>query len=462
MARVKYLTSGSPMKLILGFSLPLLFGFAFQQLYSFVDAAIVGRFLGASALAAVGSTGSLNFLIIGFCAGICSGFAIPIAQTFGANDQKSMRAYVTHSIYLSAVVSVVLAVVTALLTPQMLRWMNTPEEILDDAIAYIQLIFAAMPVTVLYNLSGGILRSLGDSKTPVIYLALASVINIVLDLVFILYFGMGVAGAAWATIISQLVSGVGCVLTMKRRFPILKLEREDFSYRPRLASKLLGIGVPMGLQYSITAIGSVIVQVAINGLGTTAVAAVTAAGKISMFYCCMFDALATTMATYAGQNIGAKKLQRVHEGLRAASIIGIVYCLVALLTIWLFGRQLMSLFVDQASTALMDEAFHYLFINGIFYIPLLFVNIVRLSIQGMGYTRLAIFAGVFEMVARTLVAVAFVPTFGFEAACYANPVAWIFADAFLIPGYYHVLKQLKYRLYPAGVETDPANVGALE
>ena len=445
-SKVKDLTVGSPMKLVLGFAVPLLFGYVFQQMYNFVDTAIVGRTLGSAALAAVGATGSLNFLILGFCNGICAGFGIPIAQSFGAKDETEVRRYVTNSVWLAAVISVVMATVTALGTRTMLVWMNTPADILDGAVSYIRLIFATIPVTMLYNLSGGVLRALGDSKTPVYYLVLASVINVVLDIVCIVYFGMGVAGAAFATVISQLVAGIGCLITIKKRFPILKFSRDDWKYRPLFAKRLINIGVPMGLQYSITAIGSVILQISVNNLGTVAVAAVTAASKLSMVFACVFDALATTMATFAGQNVGAKKLDRINQGLRSAGLVGIVYCLLAFLTMWLAGKQLISLFVSAGDTEVIEKAYRFLLINGAFYIPLLFVNIVRLSIQGMGFTQMAVLAGVFEMIARTLVAVFLVPNFGFTAAAFASPVAWIFADAFLFPCYFSAMKKMRLRL----------------
>ncbi len=448
---VKDMTIGSPMKLVLGFAMPLLFGFLFQQLYSFVDTAIVGKALGAQMLAAVGCTGSLNFLIIGFCSGLCSGFAIPIAQAFGAKEEGELRRYLAHAIYLCAAISVVLGVATSLLCPAMLRLMNTDQAIFDAAVSYIQLIFAAIPVTVLYNMAGGVLRSLGDSKTPVVFLAIASLVNIVLDLLFILVFHMGVQGAAVATVISQLVSGVGCVVVMMKRFPMLRLSREERRFRPRYALHLMSVGIPMGLQFSITAIGSVIAQWSVNGISVAAVSAMTAGGKISMFFACAFDALATTMATYAGQNMGAKKPRRILQGLNAASIIGIIYCVIAYIVIWLFGKNLVGLFVDvQTDPEVIDMSYQFLMINGAFYIPLLFVNIVRLSIQGMGYTQIAMFAGVAEMAARTLVAVLIVPIAGFPGACFANPTAWLFADLFLIPCFARLMRKMKVYLRPLG------------
>ena len=447
---VKDLTQGSPMKLVLGFSCPLLFGFLFQQLYSFVDTAIVGKYLGSAALAAVGSTGSINFLILGFSMGICSGFSIPIAQAFGAKDETELRRFVANAVYVSGAISVVLGVTTALLCPAMLRAMNTPEDIIDNAIRYIQPIFAAIPVTVLYNMSSGVLRSLGDSKTPVVFLAMASLINIVLDLIFILWLRLGVLGAALATIISQLASGAGCLIVMKRRFPILHLSGDDLRFRPLFAKRLINMGVPMGLQYSITAIGSVVIQTAINGLGTAAVAAVTASSKLNGFFACVFDALATTMATFAGQNIGARKLHRVHQGLKAAGIMGGVYCVAVFAIMVLFGRQLLGLFVSSSDMEVIALAYRYMCVNTACFLLLLGVNIFRLTIQGMGFTRIAMIAGVMEMVARTAVAMILVPIFGFNGACASNPAAWLFADVFLIPCYLRITKKLEHRLQPAG------------
>ncbi|MBQ6257485.1 MAG: MATE family efflux transporter [Clostridia bacterium] len=447
------LTTGNPMKLVVSFAAPLLFGVFFQQLYSFVVTAIVGRYFGASKLAAVGATGSVNFLIIGLCLGFCSGFSIPIAQDFGAKNEPSLRGHVWHAIVLSAVFSVALGLAATLLCKPLLRLMNTPEEILDASASYIRIIFAAIPCCVLYNMASGILRALGDSKTPVFFLILASLVNIALDLLLIIMFKMDVAGAAVATAISQLVSGIGCVIVMQRRFPILRLQPEDKRLSLSTAGKMLGVGLPMGLQFSITAIGSVMVQTSVNGLGVNAVAAVSAAGKLSALFACVFDALASTMATFAGQNMGAKKLNRVNEGLRDAAILGTVYCALAFLVVLFFARPLLGLFIDsQAETEVTDMGAQFLTINAAFYVPLLFVNIVRLSIQGMGYTRVAMLAGMFEMIARTAVAVLLVPAVGFTGACFANPAAWVLADLFLFPCYRRVMRALRIKTGPVTAE----------
>lgn len=431
------------MKLILGFSVPLLFGFLFQQFYNLMDTLIVGRFLGVEALAAVGATGSLNFLIIGFCMGVCNGFAIPLAHKFGAGDYRGLRAFMMNAVYLAAIFSVVMTVVTVVFCRPILQWMRTPDNIIDGAYRYIVIIFAGIPATYLYNLVSGVIRSMGDSKTPVVFLTLASVINIALDLILIIVFGMGVAGAALATVISQAVSGIGCLVYSMKKFEILRTNEDERKINPSYMKTLCGMGVPMGLQYSITAIGSVILQSAVNTLGSNAVAAMTAGSKIGMFFCCPYDALGSTMATYGGQNVGAKKLDRITVGLKSASILGVGYSVFAFLILYFAGGQLALFFVESAELQVIENVHLFLIINSAFYIPLVFVNVVRFLIQGMGYSKFAILAGVFEMVARALVGFAFVPVFGFPAACFASPVAWVFADCFLFPAFFHVFRKTK-------------------
>ena len=440
---VKDLTSGSPFRLILGFAVPLLFGMLFQQFYSMVDTIIVGRALGSGALAAVGSTGSINFMIIGFCMGVCNGFAIPVAQMFGARDYRALRKYVTNSAWLSAIFAVVMTAATCILCRQILIWMDTPADIIDGAFSYIFIIFAGIPVIYLYNLLSAIIRSLGDSRSPLIFLGISSVLNILLDLLLVV--PMGVAGTAVATVVAQGVSGILCLFYMKKKFDILRFEKEDWKLEKRYVLRLCGMGIPMGLQYSITAIGSVVLQTAVNSLGSLAVASVTAASRISQFFCCMFDALGSTMATFAGQNIGAKKLERVDAGIRTSAIIGTVYSILAFAVLFFFGKNISLLFVDSSETEIIRNAHQMLVVNSLFYVAVMFVNVVRFAIQGMGYSKLAILAGVCEMVARSVVGFAFVPMFGYSAVCFANPVAWIMADLFLIPAYVKLSRSMKKR-----------------
>lgn len=438
----KDMTKGSPMKLILGFAVPLLFGLVFQQFYSMVDAVIVGHYLGVDSLAAVGATGSVNFLIIGFCMGVCNGFAIPIAQEFGAKHEGELKRFVANSVWLSVVFAVVITVAVSLSCRPILQLMRTPANIIDGSYDYIIIIFLGIPVVFLYNMTAAILRSLGDSKTPVVFLVLAAVMNIFLDVFCIVILPMGVAGAAVATVVSQAVAGLACLIYMRKKFTILKLSREECRWSRNYVSKLCNMGIPMGLQYSITAIGSVILQSAVNGIDSNAVAAVTAGSKVSMLLVCPFDALGSTMATYGGQNVGAGDLDRVDRGLKDCTKLGLLYSLIALGAVFLFGKQLLLLFLDAEEEQIIANAYYFMQISALFYYPLALVNIVRFLIQGMGFSKLAVFAGAFEMLARGLAGFLLVPVFGFVAVCLASPLAWIFADAFLIPAFFHVRKKM--------------------
>ena len=444
------LTAGSPMKLILGFALPTLLGLLFQQFYNLMDTMIVGKLLGAQALAAVGSTSSISFFVIGFCTGVCSGFAIPVAQRMGAGDLFQMRRYVANAAYLSALFSVVLTVATGLLCRSILTVMNTPSDIFADAYAYIFIIFMGIPTTFLYNLLAGIIRSLGDSRTPVYFLALAAFLNIFLDCAFILWFDAGVAGAAIATVLSQGVSGAACLAYMVKKYPVLRMSREERRFDLPSCGRLCAMGVPMGLQYSITAIGSIVLQSAVNTLGSTYVAAVAAGTKLFQLLCCPFDAMGATMATYCGQNVGARKLDRLGQGIRACTLLGLVCAVAAFVGMLLGSDACAMLFLDPAEPQLellVALTSQYIVINTAFFFPLALVNIVRFSIQGMGYSTFAILAGVLEMIARTAAAQLFVPPLGYVAACFASPAAWIAADIFLIPASMFCIARLR-RLYP--------------
>lgn len=452
----KDLTKGSPMKLILGFGVPLLFGLLFQQFYNMVDTIIVGKMLGVDALAAVGSTGSVNFMILGFCIGLCNGFAIPIAQKFGAKDDHGLRKFVAGCAWASVICAVVITVAVGFLCKDILIWMRTPDNIMEDAYSYIFIIFMGIPATILYNMVSGIIRSLGDSIMPLVFLVVSSLANIVLDVVFILQFG--VAGAALATVIAQGASGIISLVYLVKKYDILRMTKEEKRFDADCIKTLCGMGVPMGLQYSITAIGSVILQSAVNTLGSDAVASVTAASKICMFLCCPFDAMGSTMATYGGQNIGAGLLNRIHEGIKACSKLGVVYSLICLGAVMLFGKELSLLFVSADETSIIGRIHYFMVVNVVFYIPLAFVNIVRFMIQGLGYPNFAILAGVCEMAARGIMGFVFVPLFGFAAAGFASPAAWICADCFLIPAYFHVMKKLKKQLEGNENAMDPANL----
>ena len=443
---VKDLTVGSPMKLILGFAVPMLLGLLFQQFYSMVDAIVVGKWIGVGALASVGATSSVNFMINGFCTGLCTGFAIPVAQRFGAGDIRSMRRFVANIVWTAAVIGSILTVVVCLLCRDILVWMKTPGDIIDGSYNYIFWIFLGIPVTILYNLVAGIIRALGDSTTPVIFLILAAMLNIGFDILSVVVMGRGVEGPAIATVISQAISGVLCLIYMKKKFTILRMEKGEWRPDFRCISTLLGNGVPMGLQYSITAIGSVILQASVNELGSAAVASVTAGGKVNLFFTCPFDALGGTMATWAGQNVGAGKPERVHRGLLSALLLGAIYAVLACVVLVFFGKSVALLFLDSGEKEILSNAQMFLTVNSAAYLLLLCVNVFRFCIQGMGYSLFAVTAGVFEMVARGVMGFVLVPRFGFPAVCFASPLAWLMADMFLIPAYLFCLRRVKRRL----------------
>ena len=304
------------------------------------------------------------------------------------------------------------------------------------------MLFRSIPTVFLYNIVSGIIRSLGDSKTPVVFLVVSSLINITLDFVFILGMKMGVAGAAWATNVSQLIAGVSCFVYMNRKYDILKGGREDRKLDGRFVRKLCGNGIPMGLQYSITAIGSTILQASVNMLGPVYVAAMTAGGKIFNFTCCPFDALGSTMATYCGQNVGAGKYDRLGKGVMTASIIGWIYSVVSFVVLVFTARYISLLFVNPEETQIIELTHRFICASALFYVFLTLVNVVRFSIQGMGFSGLAIIAGIFEMAARAFAAVVLVPAIGFDGACLASPLAWVAADIFLVSAFLHCRKTL--------------------
>ena len=442
MATMREMTEGRTLPQIFSFTLPLLLGNLLQQTYSMVDAAIVGRFLGINALAAVGASTSVVFLILGFCNGCCGGFGIPVAQKFGARDYATMRRCVAVSLRLAAVMSVVLAVVTSLACGDILRLMRTPEAIFEGAYYYLLITFIGIPCTFFYNLLSCIIRALGDSKTPFWFLLLSTVLNIVLDLFCILVLRWGVAGAAIATLVSQAVSAVLCYRYMLRHFEVLRTTPEERRFSWPLARTLLYIGMPMGLQFSITAIGSIMLQSANNALGTACVAAFTAAMRIKMFFICPFESLGMAMATFAGQNYGAGRPERVWQGIKSSGLLMAVYWLFTLAVLVPGAQWLARLFVDAGETEILYDAALFLHVSVTFFPVLGVLCILRYTIQGVGFTNLAMLSGVSEMVARVLVSVVAVPAFGYLAVCFGDSTAWVFADIFLIPAFVFVYRRI--------------------
>ena len=440
------MTAGKPAKMILNFTIPVFMGNVFQQFYNMADAIIVGKFVGTKGLAAVGSTGTIMFLIIGFLMGLTAGFTVLTSQKFGAGKMDEMRQSVGNAAILSVLISVIMTAVSMVGMRSLLTFMHTPEDIFQDAYAYIMIICGGIFAQVLYNILASILRALGNSKTPLYFLILAAVLNIVLDLVFIIVFHMGVAGAAWATVTAQGVSGLLCLAYIIKCVPELRLCRDDWKFRWELSRKEIEVGIPMGLQYSITAIGTMMVQSALNILGSYAVAAFTAGNKIENIFTQAYVALGTTMATYNAQNVGARKLDRVRSGFNCAHIMGVIYAIVTGVIIFFFGKYFSYLFISDNAAEVIPMVDIYVKCVAVFFIPLHFVNVLRNGIQGMGYGLLPMLAGVAELSGRGVTATVAAAHKSYFGACMASPVAWILAGGLLIAMYFYVRKDMKKRL----------------
>ena len=422
------LTVGKPLFQILRFALPLVLGTLFQQLYSFADTVIVGRCLGTDALGAVGTTYSLNFLILGFVQGACVGFGIPVAETFGAKDKGGLRKYLFNGALLCVVLSVVFTIFTTLMAGPLLQLIHTPEELYADAVLYIRILFLGIPATVLYNYASSVLRAMGDSQHPFYFLLAASVLNIGLDYLLIVSMGMGVDGAALATVLSQLLSGGLCAFWFFTR--TAKQEELTFRGQSSLLSaghckRLAYIGFPMGFEYSVSAIGAVIMQDAINLLGSTAVAAQTAGEKIRQMFTLPMESVGMAMATYVGQNHGAHRTDRIKQGIKDGCAIQLTYCVAAWVVIFFVKPYAVGLVLGDADPAVTAGAIQYLAIMSMLFCFHGLLMIFRNTLQGLGYSVQAIISGVGELIGRSLGGLLAVKTgLGYVGICLSNPFAW--------------------------------------
>lgn len=436
------MTQGNPLKVMLQFAFPLLIGNLLQQTYNIIDAAIVGQSLGAQALASVGASTSVQFLVLGFCMGSCTGFGIPVAKYFGAGDLKHMKNIIFNGAVLTAVIAVIITVLCTLLCPWILQVLSVQSDIYANAYSYLMIIFLGLPFTLLYNYLSSILRAVGDSRTPFLFLAFSAVLNIFLDLFFILVAGWGCAGAAFATIAAQAISGILCLIVIIRRMEVLWLSKENRVVRGDSITELLQMGLPTGLQFSITAIGSMVMQSANNGLGGDYVSAFTAGAKLKQFTMCPFDAIATSVSVFCSQNYGAGKIDRIHKGLRQGIAVGVGYGLFAGLILIFAGRPLSMIFVSKDASGVLDASAKYLRCMGYFYWSLGILNVTRMVTQGLGHSGRAFFSGVTEMIARTIVSLGFVEAFGYTAICFADQTAWIAACCYIAPTCLYCLKKI--------------------
>lgn len=431
-ASVSDMTVGSPLRQICKFALPLILGYILQQMYLVIDAAIVGRWIGVGALAAVGASSSIMFLVMGFCNGACAGFAIPVAQAFGAKDYHKMRVYVANCRILWQNISDS-SVTTVAMTA----------DIFHDAYIFLMSQFAAIPFTFGFNLFSGQIRALGNSRQPFYFLITSAVVNILLDVVFILGCGMGVAGAGIATWLSQALSVVLCIWYIRKRMQLLIPHGDERLFDNKRTNILLNNGVPMGLQFSITGIGIIMLQSANNALGTTCVAAFTASMRIKYLFTCVFENIGVAMATYCGQNLGARQMSRITKGVKDAICLMLVYFVFTFIVIYPFADWMMRLFVDSGEAEVVSRAAQFMRIANYFYPALGLLTILRYSIQGLGFSNLSMLSGVMEMIARCGVSLWLVPALVWTGVCLGDPVAWCMADLFLIPAFLWVQHRLK-------------------
>lgn len=437
----KSMVEGNVFKQILLFMLPLALGSIFQQAYNLADAAIVGQSLGADALAAVGVSSSVQFLVLGFCTGSAQGFAIPIATAFGAKRENEIKQLFYIGFILLFMIACVVTISCALLTNQILLLLKAPADILSNSYWYLFIIFIGIPFTLLYNYLAAVLRSVGDSKTPFLFLAFSSVLNIGLDFFCILSLHWGVPGAAIATVFSQAVSSILCLLLIHKKFPLLHVTAEAKVWDSEKAMHMANMGIPMGLQFSITAIGCMMMQASNNALGSNYVSALAAGQKINNFAMCPFEALGASVSTFISQNLGAGKKDRIYEGLKVGTISALIYSVVAGFILVFLGYNLGMIFVSSSEVNVLSYTAMYLKFVGINYALLGLLYIFRMATQGVGESRLAIQAGVLEMIARTGASLFLVTRLGYTGICIEDPLAWIFADIYIIPICFYALKR---------------------
>lgn len=439
------MTEGRPLTLLIKFMFPIFLGFVFQQLYNMVDTVIVGRFVSPEALAAVGSTGTINFLIIGIASGLTTGYTVLISQKYGAGDLVGTRRSFVNAIILGVISTAIITVIAVAIMNPLLHLMNTPEDIYNDAYSYITTICAGCITIIGYNLFAASLRAIGNSRTPLYFLILSACLNIGLDLLFIVVFHMGTFGAALATDVSQGTSAVLCFLYILKKVDVLKPKRSDWRPDKIYTAKQLNIGIPMALQFGITASGTMVMQASINIYGSIAVGGFTAAGKVANLMTAGMPSIGQTMAAYVGQNFGKGDLGRVHRGTKSAMLIMTVYSLIVGVLSIVALPGIVSLFFDKGVNIAdyLPYAKTYMYFSAPMYIPLAMIFIYRNSMQGCGYGKTALMLGVMELVARLSTAFVSLKIQSYSVAVMGDAMAWLTTGIFSFVLYLIVIKQLR-------------------
>lgn len=442
---MKNLTVGRPIKLIVLFAIPLLIGNLFQQVYLIADTLIVGRLIGVTALAGVGATGSIIFLLVGFSQAMTAGFAIVTAQHFGARNNHNVRRSFCASLMLGAIVAIIMTTGMVFMLKPMLGWMNTPEEIFEHAYAFSHVIFLGIGATVLYNLLANTILALGDARPPLVFLMVSTLVNVGLDLLFILHLGMGVEGAALATVLAQLTASALCIAYIAWRLPVLHPNLKSFRLRLVEIWRTFRVGLPMGFQISIIAMGAIILQSALNKLGPTAVAAYTASLRIDFLAIMVFMSLGMAMSTFTAQNFGARDIGRIRQGVRETILLSTAVAVVMGTLIILGGKNIVALFVGPGEDEVLHLAGIFLRINGSTYVILALLFVYRGALQGLGKTFAPMLAGTMELFMRAVVGPALIIPYGFMGACLSNPLSWIGSCVPLAIIYFITIRRLSAR-----------------
>lgn len=433
MAMNQKMTEGPVSANLLKFASAILWGLLLQQLYNIVDTIVVGRYLGVDALAAVGATWSLNYIIGYFCIGTGMGISVPLSQAYGAENRHKYRCYFMNGVYFIFCLTVVVTVAVTLLCRVFLEWLQTPANIIEDANTYLFITFAGLPFTILYNYCYGVLMSVGDSKKSSAFMAVSTVINLVLDIVLITTFKMGVAGAAVATVVAQAIAGFCSLIYILKKYKWMYPDKEERKLQMRYVRDIVTMSVPMGLQYSVTAIGAIILQYSVNNLGSDAVAAYSAGSKVKGLFLCPLNALGTALSSFTGQNYGAGKYDRIKEGVKKTIAIGTGYSLLIILLALCFGDEIAMIFVESANTTVIAYIKEFIIYISFFQIELCVLFSARFCVQGMGYGRYSIYSGVAEMLGRSLVAVFVIPVYGFDAVCWSEGITFLAGIAVIVP-----------------------------
>lgn len=421
---MKDLTKGKPIRLILLFAVPLFVGQLFQLFYSLADTRIVGQTLGDEALAAVGATTTLSDMLLSFLNGLTNGFAIVIATCFGAKDERQMKKAMGGTILLGSCCAVVLSGLCILNMSGLLKLLNISPELFAAARGYIGIVIAGLLAATLYNICAAMLRAIGDSFTPLLFLILAAFLNIAMDYGFILCLHTGVEGAAYATVIAQAVSAFLCFLYMRRKYPQLTLKKEDFKPDMALYKKLFGAGLSMGFMTSLVGIGTMALQTSINTFGTDIIVAHTAARKISSIYMLPFSVMGTTLATYCGQNLGAGKYSRIRQGIRDTVLVTFVWCAGVIISAYTVAPWLIRTVTATQKKDIIDTASLYLRVNTPFYYVPTVICLFRNSMQGFGDNRTPVISSSLEMIGKVLIALLLAPAIGYYGIIVAEPIVW--------------------------------------